>query len=213
MEPYSFIDQLIIKADLMLRTISGISSREGQRKHPAAGIPEGDLSLQEKEISARLMRVNHAGEIAAQGLYHGQAVFARNRTTRDHLLDSAHQEAEHLYWCEHRIAQLGGNTSLLAPLWYAGSFAIGTVASIAGDRWSMAFIKETEDQVIEHLQSHLHRLSPKDLITQAIIVQVIADEAEHAQAAHRRSEYELPICISEVMKTTAKFMTLSAYYI
>ena len=212
MKHYSFIDRLIIKADSMLRTVSG-TSPAGRRQHPAADIPEADLSTQEKEKAARLMRVNHAGEIAAQGLYHGQALFACRQETREHLLHSAHQEAEHLYWCEQRIAQLGGRTSLLAPLWYAGSFAIGTLAAIAGDRWSLAFIHETEEQVVEHLKSHLNRLSPEDRITRAIISQVILDEAEHAQAARLRSNFELPIGVSILMRATAKIMTSSAYRI
>ena len=212
MKHYSFIDQLIIKADSMLRTVSG-TSLEGQREHPAAGIHEGDLSTEEKEEAARLMRVNHAGEIAAQGLYHGQALFARKKTTREHLLGTAHQETEHLYWCEQRIAQLGGRTSLLAPLWYAGSFAIGSVAAIAGDRWSLVFIQETEEQVVEHLKSHLNRLSPEDRVSRAIIPQIIADEAEHAQAERRQSNYDMPAGISSLMRATAKIMTSSAYHI
>ena len=142
MKRYSLIDQLIINADLLLRTVNGISTGE-QREHPATGIPESDLSEDEKKTAARLMRVNHAGEIAAQGLYHGQTLFARKQTTRRHLLNSAHQETEHLYWCEQRIKQLGGRTSLLAPIWYAGSFAIGTLASIAGDRCQSTYCERT----------------------------------------------------------------------
>ncbi len=212
MKRYSLIDQLIINADLVLRAFNGIST-EKRRKHPATGIPESDLSENEKEMAARLMRVNHAGEIAAQGLYHGQTLFARHQTTRRHLLDSAHQETEHLYWCEQRIKQLGGRTSLLAPVWYAGSFAIGTLASLAGDRWSFAFIRETEEQVVEHLQSHLNRLSPKDKITRTIIRQVISDEAEHAQSAYSQSSYKIPQELSTMMRATAKIMTVGAYYI
>lgn len=212
MNTYSFVELLIINADLMLRTISGVSTGR-QCQHPAESIPENDLSEQEKTISARLMRVNHAGEIAAQGLYHGQALFAREKTTRKHLLDSAHEEAQHLYWCEQRLTQLGGRTSLLAPVWYTGSLAIGTLASLAGDRWSFAFIYETERQVVEHLQSHLNRLSPKDKITRAIIMQVISDETEHAQSARLHSDYELPDGISVLMWVTAKIMTTSAYHI
>ena len=162
-------------------------------------------------MAMRLMRVNHAGEIAAQGLYHGQALFARQTATREHLLDSAHQEADHLYWCEQRIEQLGGRTSLLAPLWYAGSVAIGAVASIAGDQWSLAFIQETEAQVVDHLKSHLNQLSPKDLVTRTIIIKIIADETEHAQAARRYSDYKLPTAMSGLMRATAKIMTVSAY--
>lgn len=212
MKPYSFIDQLIINADFMLRTISGISAGR-QCKDPAAGISENDLSEQEKAMSARLMRVNHAGEIAAQGLYYGQALFARKKTTRNHLLDSAHEEARHLYWCEQRITQLGGRTSLLAPVWYAGSLVIGTLTSLAGDRRSFAFIHETERQVVEHLQSHLNRLPPKDKVTRTIIMQVISDETEHAQSARLQSDYELPSGISALMRATAKIMTTSAYHI
>ena len=212
MPQYSFVDQLIIKVDLILRTACATETG-GQREYPAVGIPEGDLNTQEKETTARLMRVNHAGEIAAQGLYHGQALGARSTATRTHLLNSAHQEADHLYWCKQRIKQLGGRTSLLAPLWYAGSVAIGVVASIAGDQWSLAFIQETEKQVVEHLQSHLARLSAKDRITRAIIVQIMADETEHEQAARRRSDYQLSSAISVLMRATAKIMTVSTYRI
>jgi len=210
MKQYTLIDQWIIKTDRVLRAIAGVATA-GARRHPAAGIAEGDLNAQEKKTAARLMRVNHAGEIAAQGLYHGQALLARNQTTRDYMLGSAHEEAEHLYWCQQRIKQLGGRTSLLAPLWYGGSFAIGALASSAGDQWSLAFIKETEDQVVAHLQSHLSRLSPKDRITRAIILQVIADEQEHAAAAQQQSQHQLPNWASALMRTTAKVMTISAY--
>ena len=212
MKRYSFIDKLIMNADFVLRAVNGISAGE-RREHPATGIPESDLSEDEKEMAVRLMRVNHAGEIAAQGLYHGQTLFARKQTTRQHMLDSAHQETEHLYWCKQRIEQLDGRTSLLSPVWYAGSFAIGTLASIAGDRWSFAFIQETEEQVVEHLQSHLNRLSPKDKITRTIIMQVISDEAEHAQSAYSHSGYKLPQEVSTMMRATAKIMTVGAYYI
>ncbi|MBC6413504.1 MAG: 2-polyprenyl-3-methyl-6-methoxy-1,4-benzoquinone monooxygenase [Chromatiales bacterium] len=212
MPKYSLVDRLIIKTDLLLRTVSGISPK-GRRAYPAATIAEGDLTIKETEMAARLMRVNHAGEIAAQGLYHGQALFARKTATREHLLDSAHQEADHLYWCKRRIEQLGGHTSALAPLWYAGSVAIGAAAAIAGDRWSLAFIEETEEQVVEHLKSHLNLLSPKDLATRTIILQVIADEAEHAQAAHLISGYKLPNVIRILMRLTAKIMTKGAYRI
>ena len=212
MKQYSFIDKLIINADHVLRALNGIPTGK-QRQHPAAGITEGNLSKNEKETAARLMRVNHAGEIAAQGLYHGQTLFARQQTTRRHLIDSAHQETEHLYWCGQRIEQLGGRISLLAPVWYAGAFAMGSLASIAGDRWSFAFIRETEEQVVEHLQSHLDRLSPKDKITRTIIMQVISDEAGHAQSAHSKSGYKLPREVSAMMRATAKIMTVGAYYI
>ena len=212
MKRHSLIDKLIINVDDVLRAFNGIPSGK-QRKHPAASMPESDLSESEKKTAARLMRVNHAGEIAAQGLYHGQTLFARQQTTRRHLIDSAHQETEHLYWCGQRIKQLDGRISLLTPVWYAGAFAMGTLASIAGDRWSFAFIRETEEQVVEHLQSHLNRLSPKDKITRTIIMQVISDEAGHAQSAHSKSGYKLPQEVSAMMRATAKIMTVGAYYI
>lgn len=203
------LDWLIGQIDASLRTIAGVR-HASVRPNPARALEEGDLEESDKELAIRLMRVNHAGEIAAQGLYHGQALLARTHQTRKHLITSAHQEADHLCWCEQRLTQLGGRTSLLAPWWYAGSFMIGLVAAVGGDRWSFAFIKETEDQVVEHLQSHLARLPDSDRKTRAIIEQVIIDEGEHASAAARRASTALPEFVPQLMRLTAKLMTVGA---
>lgn len=204
------LDRLVHRADTTLRTLTGVA-QHSTRPNPATNLPEEDLDEDDRELAICLMRVNHAGEIAAQGLYHGQALLARSDDTRQHLATSAHEEADHLCWCEQRLTELGGRTSWLAPLWYIGSFAIGIVAAAGGDRWSFAFIQETEEQVVEHLQSHLKQLPASDKKTRAIIEQVIVDESEHAHTAHNQSGQPLPSFIPQLMRMTAKIMTVGAY--
>ncbi len=206
------LDRLIERADDALRTLCAPTAR-GARPHPAEGIGEADLSDEERALSARLMRVNHAGEIAAQGLYHGQALVARGAHTRARMLQNAHEEADHLHWCKKRIEELGGRTSFLAPMWYAGSFAIGAAAGLFGDRWNLGFVKETEEQVVAHLQSHLARAPSRDRATLAIIEQIKRDEAEHARAAEREGAGELPKCAKQGMRIGAKVMTTGAWWV
>jgi ubiquinone biosynthesis monooxygenase Coq7 len=157
------------------------------------------------------MRVNHAGEIAAQALYHGQALTARNPAVRRSLLEAARDETDHLAWCEQRVRELGDRTSLLAPVWYAGSFAIGALAGLAGDRTSLGFVAETERQVIEHLESHLHELPPDDERSRRIVEQMQADEDRHGSEARAAGGRELPRPVRELMRRTAKVMTGTAY--
>jgi ubiquinone biosynthesis monooxygenase Coq7 len=161
--------------------------------------------------AAGLMRVNHAGEIAAQALYHGQALTARNPAVRRSLLEAARDETDHLAWCEQRVRELGDRTSLLAPVWYAGSFAIGALAGLAGDRTSLGFVAETERQVIEHLESHLHELPPDDERSRRIVEQMQADEDRHGSEARAAGGRELPRPVRELMRRTAKVMTGTAY--
>ncbi len=209
---HSPLDGLIAKADTVLRTLSGAAAGSG-REYPAAGIREGRLSDEEKTYSARLMRVNHAGEIAAQGLYHGQAFVARDEKTRDYMLQNAHEESDHLRWCLARIDQLGGHVSLLSPFWYINSVLIGIVAGAFGNRWNHAFVRETEEQVVEHLQSHIDRISQNDVATIAIIKQIQVDEAGHAESARRNSAQELPPPLKLLMRSAAKIMTHTAHRI
>ena len=159
------------------------------------------------------MRVNHAGEVAAQALYHGQALVARDPAVREFLLDAAREEGDHLAWCAARLAQLGSRASLLDPLWYAGSVAIGALAGLAGDRASLGFIAETERQVEGHLDRHLERLPESDGASRAIIEQMKADEATHRGHALARGGEELPAPARALMRAVAKVMTGSAYWV
>jgi 3-demethoxyubiquinol 3-hydroxylase len=157
------------------------------------------------------MRINHAGEVAAQALYAGQALTARESVTRASMMEAAREETDHLAWCQERIQELGGRTSLLNPIWYAGSFVIGAVAGLAGDKVSLGFVAETEKQVCDHLNSHLRELPQEDLRTRAIVKQMSEDEARHGQNARNAGASELPMPIRTLMKLTAKIMTQTAY--
>jgi ubiquinone biosynthesis monooxygenase Coq7 len=157
------------------------------------------------------MRVNHAGEIAAQALYHGQALTARDPALRDALRGAAGDETDHLAWCERRLRELGDRTSLFAPLWYAGSFAIGALAGLAGDHTSLGFIAETERQVVEHLESHLRMLPDSDARSRQIVAQMQTDESRHGADALDAGARELPDAIRALMRHTARVMTHTAY--
>jgi len=159
------------------------------------------------------MRVNHAGEIAAQALYHGQAFAARSAQTRDLLLAAAREETDHLAWCEKRLSELHSRPSLLDPLWYVGSFAIGTLAALCGDRRSLGFVVETERQVERHLDDHLQRLPAEDARSRAILEAMRGDEIAHGTRAREAGGIDLPAPIRAVMRHTARIMTRSAYFI
>jgi ubiquinone biosynthesis monooxygenase Coq7 len=159
------------------------------------------------------MRINHAGEVAAQALYHGQALAARGPATRALLLKAAHEEADHLGWCEQRLRELGSSPSLLNPLWYFGSFAIGAVAGSFGDGVSLGFVAETERQVEGHLDEHLRRLPAADSTSRAVVDAMRADEIAHADSARAAGGVELPGLIRELMRGTARVMTRTAYWI
>jgi ubiquinone biosynthesis monooxygenase Coq7 len=171
------------------------------------------LSDIEKRESAALMRVNHAGEIAAQALYHGQALVARSAATRHLLLKAAAEETDHLAWCETRLQQLDSRPSLLNPLWYAGSFAIGAAAALLGDRISLGFVVETERQVEGHLDEHLMRLPPDDARSRAILQTMRTDEIAHGLSAKAAGGVELPSPVRFLMRNTARLMTSAAYWI
>lgn len=179
---------------------------------PAEG-GAGELSPDERRRAAALMRVNHAGEIAAQALYHGQAVAARSDTTRKLLLDAAREETDHLAWCESRLKDLESRPSLLNPVWYAGSFFIGALAALAGDRASLGFVVETERQVEGHLDDHLGRLPAADLRSRAIVEQMRTDEAAHGANARAAGGTELPGPVRALMRHTARIMTGTAYWV
>ncbi len=206
------IDQLIGQFDQGLRTVFG-KPEITERPDPADSSPEGDLSDREKRLSARLMRINHAGEIAAQALYQGQALTARDEKVKAQMQRSAQEEYDHLDWCEKRVKQLGSHTSYLNPLWYTGSLAIGALAGKAGDKWSLGFVAETERQVGKHLESHLKRLPAKDYKSRAVLEQMDIDEAEHAHKAIQAGAAELPRPIKGLMQLTSKVMTKTAYWL
>lgn len=206
------IDRFILTADSALQTLFG-RPRITERGYPATSVEEAELTEAEKEEAGRLMRVNHVGEVCAQALYQSQALTARTAETRDKMHRAAMEENDHLDWCENRINEVGGRKSWLNPLWYAGSFAIGTVAGIAGDRWNLGFVVETERQVVKHLSEHLERLPDHDARSRAIVSQMRIDEGEHATAALEAGAAELPKPVKQGMQQMSKVMTRIAHWI
>ncbi len=204
-------DRLIQELDRGLRTVA--AANVAARPNPAGKAPETVEQAATRRHAAGLMRVNHAGEIAAQALYHGQALTARDPKVRQGLLDAARDETDHLAWCEERVRELDSHTSLLSPVWYAGAFAIGAVTGLAGDRTSLGFVAETEKQVVEHLEGHLHELPQDDERSRRIVEQMQADEERHGSDAKNAGARELPRPIRELMRRTAKIMTRTAYRI
>lgn len=209
---YCPVDQLIISADTALRTIFG-SPKSSGRANPAARMAEPELTDAERRLSAGLMRVNHSGEVCAQGLYQGQAMTARLPQVRQSMEQAAIEENDHLKWCEDRLHELESRKSLLNPLWYLGSFTLGALAGAAGDRWSLGFVAETEQQVGAHLEGHLKRLPALDTKSQAIVRQMREDELQHATNAREAGGVALPLPVRMVMKASAKLMTTTAYYL
>jgi ubiquinone biosynthesis monooxygenase Coq7 len=209
---YSPFDKLIMQFDQAVQTVFG-RPQVTERPDPASGLEESELTEAERDHTARLMRINHTGEVCAQALYQGQAVTAKDPAVRQNMERSAQEENDHLDWCERRIHELGGRTSLLNPLWYAGSFAIGAAAGIAGDKWSLGFVAETERQVETHLEEHIAQIPPADRKTHAILEQMKSDEIAHATKAVASGGAELPGPVKLVMKLTSKVMTRSVYHL
>ncbi|MGA8053097.1 MAG: 2-polyprenyl-3-methyl-6-methoxy-1,4-benzoquinone monooxygenase [Burkholderiales bacterium] len=205
----SLIDRLIVEFDRGLRTLAK-ASRES-RPLPGAALPEAELAPAEKRHAAALMRVNHCGEVCAQALYQGQALASANPEIRKALETAAREEEDHLAWTARRIEELGGRTSALDPLFYAGSLAMGIVAGKLGDAWNLGFLKETERQVEAHLEGHLERVSEHDRKTRAVIEQMKRDEAGHADRAASLGARELPFPVKAAMKLAAKVMTTTTY--
>lgn len=212
MRDFTPIDKMVMLLDQSLRTVH--SAAQGTaRPNPADCCEEAEMTSAERKHVVGLMRVNHAGEIAAQALYNGQALVARDQEVRERMQESAIEETDHLAWCKQRVNELGGHTSYLGPFWYWGSFAIGTAAGITGDKWSLGFVKETEDQVGEHLQSHLQTLPPQDLKSRSIVEQMMVDEAHHGDKAVDLGGVELPAPVKALMRLTSKVMTTLSYRI
>lgn len=203
------LDQLISAFDLALRTVSGVH-REG-RPSPAETVSEGELDEGARAHAAALMRINHVGEVCAQALYQGQALTARNAEMQRSLERAAREEEDHLAWSADRVHELGGHLSLLNPLWYAGSLALGVAAGALGDRWNLAFLAETERQVEEHLAGHLAQLAPADARTRAVVERMRTEEAAHRAMALSLGAAELPAPAKEAMRLLARAMTTLAY--
>ena len=205
------LDRLLAGCERALEAIAG--SPAAQRPSPAAGIAEMDMDDAERRHAAGLMRVNHAGEVCAQALYFGQAALARSADNRDHLLHAAAEETDHLAWCAARLQQLDSRPSLLNPLWYVGSYAIGAAAALAGDALSLGFVVETERQVEAHLAEHLEKLPTQDQRSRAVLAQMQADEIRHAQAAQQRGGIALPAPLPRLMQLSSLVMKTVAYRI
>jgi ubiquinone biosynthesis monooxygenase Coq7 len=200
----SWLDRCIAALDEGLRAVA--APPRAARPSPAAALAEPVLSTRERRAAAALMRVNHAGEIAAQALYQGQALFARRPATRALLENAAREERDHLAWCAERIAELGGRTSVLAPFWYAGSFAIGVLAGLRTDAENLGFVHETERQVEAHLRNHLDRLPPADRKSAAILSRMAEDETHHGTTALLAGGSELPKPIRAAMRVGGEIL-------
>ena len=206
----SALDRLLVGVDQAVRTLSpGVST--AARKNPSATMSSDQLDKSDYRHIAGLMRINHTGEVCAQALYQGQAATAKLPDVRDKMEHAALEETDHLVWCEDRLNQLGSQTSLLNPLFYALSYGIGAVAGAAGDKWSLGFVAATEEQVCKHLREHLEQLPPEDKKTRAILKQMLADEEEHGASALAAGGQDFPKPIKDVMSVMSKAMTKTTY--
>jgi ubiquinone biosynthesis monooxygenase Coq7 len=205
------LDALLIATDNALRTLSG--ANHAARPCPKAAEPDGALSEADKKLSSALMRVNHVGEVCAQALYNAQALSTRDPALRQQFEHAGREETDHLAWTQQRLRELGGRTSLLNPLWYAGAFGIGLLAGRLGDATSLGFVVETERQVEQHLESHLSALPPGDDTSRAIVRQMQDDEVRHAAEAQAAGGAELPPPVRWAMRAAAKVMTGTAHHI
>ncbi|GAB2590415.1 2-polyprenyl-3-methyl-6-methoxy-1,4-benzoquinone monooxygenase [Dyella jejuensis] len=205
------LDRLLAGIERALETVAG--APEANRPSPAHGIAEAELDERERRRVAGLMRVNHTGEVCAQALYDGQAALARKQENRTHLRQAAAEETDHLAWCAERLHDLDSRPSLLNPVWYAGSYAIGAVAALAGDRVSLGFVVETEKQVEAHLANHMSKLPAQDERSRAVLRQMQVEEMQHAKHARERGGVRLPFPIPQLMHVSSMVMKTVAYRI
>jgi ubiquinone biosynthesis monooxygenase Coq7 len=203
------VDRLLAGIERALETVTG--APEAARPSPAEAFDEAEMDDAERRHAAGLMRINHTGEVCAQALYDGQAALARNEANREHLLHAAAEETDHLAWCSERLKELDSRPSLLNPLWYAGSYAIGAIAALAGDPVSLGFVVETERQVEAHLEEHLDKLPPQDERSRAVLAQMQADEIRHAHNARELGGIDLPFPIPGLMHLSSMVMKTVAY--
>ena len=207
----SLLDNFVNECDIALKTLSFKKSGTG-RSYPSNQTPS-KLSKKEKNLSAQLMRINLAGEVAAQALYRGQAMVCKDSEVKAHLVQAGEEETDHLIWCKKRLGDLNGKPSILNPVWYAGSFAIGAIFGSLGEKTSLGFVEETEKQVVKHLEKHLDKVSKNDVETIEILKTMRADEDEHAQEASENGGESLSEPTKKIMSLTAKVMTSSSAYI
>lgn len=210
----SILNNIVNELDIALRTLADKKTGT-DRKYPPEPIEKNseELSKKEKDLSIQMMRINHAGEVAAQALYRGQAFVCKDPEVKKHLIHAGEEETDHLVWCKRRLDELGGKSSILNPIWYAGSFAIGAVFGAMGEKTSLGFVEETEKQVVIHLQKHLDKISEKDKETIEILKTMQADEDLHAGQANESGAEELESPTKKFMEVTAKVMTSSSAYI
>ena len=210
----SILNNIVNELDIALRTLADKKTGT-DRKYPPEPIEKNseELSKKEKDLSIQMMRINHAGEVAAQALYRGQAFVCKDPEIKKHLIHAGEEETDHLVWCKRRLDELGGKSSILNPIWYAGSFAIGAVFGAMGEKTSLVFVEETEKQVVIHLQKHLDKISEKDKETIEILKTMQADEDLHAGQANESGAEELESPTKKFMEVTAKVMTSSSAYI
>lgn len=204
------LDRFLSGVNAALRTMAAPAGRPA-RANPADGVEESRLSDVQRAHAAGLMRVNHAGEIAAQGLYQGHAAVARNTEIEEQMRQAADEELDHLAWCEQRLNELDASPSRLSPIWYTGAFVIGAASGVLGDRWSLGFIAETEEQVCAHLTSHLDGLPDDDARSRAIVETMRDEEQQHGENAVEAGAARLPAPVQRLMRLTAKLMTTTAY--
>lgn len=209
---YTAVDRLLMGVDQALRTLAG-RPQVTERPNPADAVDTISMTEKQQRHTARLMRINHTGEVCAQALYQGQAFTARLPNVRSSMESAAQEENDHLAWCEDRLQALGDRKSLLNPFWYAGSFAIGAIAGLAGDKWSLGFIAETEHQVVAHLDNHLAQIQFDDEKTRAILEQMREDELHHATVALEGGGARLPTAIRQAMSICSKIMTKTVYWL
>jgi len=213
---YTPVDRALIGLGDLIRAIESCAGpARATREFPAAAAVDADSALTEDErrSAGRYMRVNHVGEVCAQALYHSQALTAREPAVREAMRQAADEENDHLAWCEQRMAELGARKSYLNPLWYAGAFGLGSVAGLAGDKWNLAFVAETERQVVAHLDGHLGKLPAADSRSRAVVAQMRADENRHAQEAVQAGAAELPPPVKRAMALAAGVMTATAHWV
>ena len=209
---HSFLDNCLLQFDQALRTCVPGSSL-ATRPSPADPVAEEELSAAEKKHIIGLMRINHTGEVCAQALYAGQAATARLDEVRDSMDHAAQEEADHLAWCDERLKELDSHPSLLNPFWYGLSFGMGAIAGLAGDKWSLGFVAETEDQVCKHLEDHLTKLPEQDGKSKAILEQMIKDEMQHGETAKEAGGADLPLPVKQAMTAMAQIMKKTTYHI
>ncbi len=207
---HNSLDQLIVQFDQALRTLIPGSST-ARRVSPAVNVPEAELDASERKRAAGLMRINHTGEVCAQALYQGQALTAKLPDIRQAMEEAAQEEVDHLAWCEQRLQDLDSRASLLNPAWYAMSFGLGAAAGLAGDKWSLGFVAETEEQVCEHLKEHLERLPENDEKSKAVLQQMLVDEKVHGDTARQAGGAALPLPVKLGMQMLSVVMKRTAY--